>query len=209
MYEQLPIYSCIRCIYRNQREILRQLFSCKYCKILKNIRERLLLPLLFQNYLGIVSKFCFQGAVHMKIVFPLFSRLTWRKIFSRVHIRNIFPPGRELFCRLLGGKLCEKAIFKLGDTNLKEKVSVLLWLNISGLDTLILFLVGVLHLLDTQRQHRTFFISSLLTSSQKNNSLKFLVNKNDYVIFFCTCFVGKNYLTQPGKCVHMRKYFLA
>ena len=33
----------------------------------------------------------------MKIVFPLFSRLTGKKIlFSRV-LQNIFPPGRGLF----------------------------------------------------------------------------------------------------------------
>ena len=38
------------------------------------------------------------GAVHMKIVFPLFSRLTGKKIlFPRVHIRNISPLGRDLF----------------------------------------------------------------------------------------------------------------
>ena len=32
------------------------------------------------------------------IVLPLFSRLTVKKIlFPRVHIRNISPPGRDLF----------------------------------------------------------------------------------------------------------------
>ena len=35
----------------------------------------------------------------MKIAFPLFSRLTEKKIFPRVHIRNISPPGRDLFSR--------------------------------------------------------------------------------------------------------------
>ena len=36
----------------------------------------------------------------MKIVFPLLSRLTGKKIlFPRVHIRNISPPGRDLFWR--------------------------------------------------------------------------------------------------------------
>ena len=40
------------------------------------------------------------GAVHMKTVFPLFSRLTGKKIlFPRVHIQNIFPPGRDLIWR--------------------------------------------------------------------------------------------------------------
>ena len=36
----------------------------------------------------------------MKIVFPLFSRFTGKKIlFPRVHIRNISPPGQDLFWR--------------------------------------------------------------------------------------------------------------
>ena len=40
------------------------------------------------------------GAVDMKIVFPLVSRLTGKKIlFPRVHTRNISPPGRDLFWR--------------------------------------------------------------------------------------------------------------
>ena len=40
------------------------------------------------------------AAVHMKIVFPLFSRLTGEKIlFPRVHIRNISPSGQDLFWR--------------------------------------------------------------------------------------------------------------
>ena len=33
----------------------------------------------------------------MKIVFPLFSRLAGKKIlFPRVHVRNIYLPGRDL-----------------------------------------------------------------------------------------------------------------
>ena len=40
------------------------------------------------------------AAVHMKIIFPLFSRLTGKKIlFPRVHIRNISPSLRDLFWR--------------------------------------------------------------------------------------------------------------
>ena len=40
------------------------------------------------------------GAVHMKIVFPLFSRLPGKKIlFPRVHIQNISPPGQDLLWR--------------------------------------------------------------------------------------------------------------
>ena len=44
--------------------------------------------------------FHFLGAVHMKIVFPLFSRLTGKKtLFPRTHKRNISPPGQDLFWR--------------------------------------------------------------------------------------------------------------
>ena len=40
------------------------------------------------------------GAVDMKIVFPLFSRLTGKKIlFHCIHVRNISPPGLDLFWR--------------------------------------------------------------------------------------------------------------
>ena len=55
----------------------------------------------------------------------------------------------------------------MGDTNLKKNDSVLLYLNISGLDALILYLVGVPHLLVTQRQHKIFIMSSFLTLRQK------------------------------------------
>ena len=70
----------------------------------------------------------------------------------------------------------------MGDTNLKKNDSVLLYLNMSGLDRLILYLEGVLHLeiqihycLWTKNTHNTF-MSSLLTSRQKSNCLRFLVN---------------------------------
>ena len=47
----------------------------------------------------------FLGAVHMEIVFPLFFRLTGKKIlFPCVHIRNISLPGEIYFGELLGGK---------------------------------------------------------------------------------------------------------
>ena len=43
---------------------------------------------------------CLLWAVHMKIVFPLFWRLTEKKIlFPRMHVRNIFQPGLDLFWR--------------------------------------------------------------------------------------------------------------
>ena len=63
------------------------------------------------------------------------------------------------------------------DTKLKKNGSVLLHLNISGLDILILCLVGVVHLLEIQRQHKTFIMSSLPTSRQKYDCLRFLENR--------------------------------
>ena len=54
----------------------------------------------------------------------------------------------------------------MGDVNLKKNGSVLLYLNISGLDLHFMFsLMGVRQLLDTQSQQNTF-MSSLLTSRQ-------------------------------------------
>ena len=48
----------------------------------------------FEEFLGKIFRNSFLGAVHMKIVFPLFSRLTGKKIvFPRVHIQNNSPPG--------------------------------------------------------------------------------------------------------------------
>ena len=58
------------------------------------------------------------------------------------------------------GKICEKPILKMGDTNLKKNALVLLYLNISRLGILILCLVGVFYL-EIQRQHKTFIMSFL------------------------------------------------
>ena len=47
-----------------------------------------------------VQTFHFLGAVHMKIVFRLFSRLTGKKtLFRRARKRNISLPGQDLFWR--------------------------------------------------------------------------------------------------------------
>ena len=82
----------------------------------------------------------FLGAVHMEIVFPLFFRLTGKKIlFPCVHIRNISLPGEIYFGELLGGKTLREPITKMGDVNLKNNGSVLLYSKISGLDPQIMF----------------------------------------------------------------------
>ena len=48
----------------------------------------------------------------MKIVFLLFSHLTGKKmLFPRVHIRNISPPGQDLFERAVKREnFCKKPI---------------------------------------------------------------------------------------------------
>ena len=55
-------------------------------------------------------------------------------------------------------------MFKMGNINLKKNSSVLLYLNISELDSHFMF-DGILQLLDIQRQHKAFMFS-LLTSRQ-------------------------------------------
>ena len=65
------------------------------------------------------------------------------------------------------GKFCEKPIFKMADTNLMKNCSVLFSMTISGLDTLILCLGEVLHLLEIERQQKTFIMLSLRISGEK------------------------------------------
>ena len=84
------------------------------------------------------------------------------------------------FGGLLRGKILQEANIKNEwhyDTNLKKNWSVLLYLNTLGLDTLILCLVGVSLMLEIQKQHKTFIMPSVLTSTQKNNCLRFLINR--------------------------------
>ena len=53
---------------------------------------------------------CLEVAVHMKIVFSLFSRLTEKTIlFPRFHILNISPPGRDLFWLVVGWENFERS----------------------------------------------------------------------------------------------------
>ena len=111
----------------------------------------------------------------MEMVSLLFSHLTRKKYsIPRVHVGNISPPGRDLFWRAVRR---ENFAGSQGDTKLKKNGWVLLYLNISWLDILILCLVGILHPLEFQRQHKTFIMSSLPTPRQKYNCLTFLVNR--------------------------------
>ena len=84
---------------------------------------------------------------------------------------------------------------------------------LSGLDTPISCLRIGLHLLEIQRQQKVFIVSSLLIERQRNNCLLYLVNRIVRIIVIVwkriTCIIGKNYLTQPGKCINKRKYFPA
>ena len=55
----------------------------------------------------------------------------------------------------------------MADTNLMKNCSVLFFMTISGLDTLILCLGEVLHLLEIERQQKTFIILSLRILGEK------------------------------------------
>ena len=62
-------------------------------------------------------------------------------------------------------------------------------------------------------------LKGLMISRQKNNCLRLLVNRTIIELLlncieklrniFFTYFIGKKYLTQSGKCIHMGKYFPA
>ena len=63
----------------------------------------------------------------MKIVLPLFSRLTGKKIlFPRVHIQSISPPWRDFYGRLSGGKILQEANIKNGWHKLVKKNQILI-----------------------------------------------------------------------------------
>ena len=67
--------------------------------------------------------------------------------FPRVDIRNISPTEPYLFWQTARWEnIYRNPIPKMRDINLEKKGSVLLYLNVTGLDTLILFLVGVQYL---------------------------------------------------------------
>ena len=99
------------------------------------------------------------------VVFPL--NREKHIIYSRSYTKYFPAWARFILAGCKMGKFLEKPIFKMGDTNLKKIDSVLLYLNISGFDIFILYFVGLLHLLDTQRQHKIFIMSSFLTARQK------------------------------------------
>ena len=67
----------------------------------------------------------------------------------------------------------------MADTNLMKNCSVLFSMTISGLDTLILCLGEVLHLLEIERQQKTFIMLSLRISGEKRirKNLKTYRNK--------------------------------
>ena len=94
--------------------------------------------------------------VYLKIDLPLFSRLTGKKVlFSRVHIQNI--PRLIYFGGLLGEKILQEANIQNGWPKLEEK-----WLSFAVFEHIRcwyshLRLVGVLHLLEIQKQHHAFF----------------------------------------------------
>ena len=114
--------------------------------------------------------------VHMKIVFPLFSRLTGKNIlFPPVHIRNISPPERDLFWRGVRWENFERIQYSKWVTQTWRKMAQFCYIRECQALILILYLVGVLCLLDTQRQHNTFVFSTNIKA--KSNCLEYLVNR--------------------------------
>ena len=118
-----------RCVVRNSNK--NKLIWCNLVPCLKkqgNITTNFdAINILAKQCIEAVARRCpvkkvSLGAVHMEIVFLLLSRLPGKKIlFPRVHIRNISPPGRDLFWQAVRGEnFWEKPIFKMSDTNLKK-----------------------------------------------------------------------------------------
>ena len=83
------------------------------------------------------------GAVHMEIVFLLLSRLPGKKIlFPRVHIRNISPPGRDLFWQAVRWENFERSQYSKWVTQTWRKMAsntVLLYLKILAFDSDFMF----------------------------------------------------------------------
>ena len=108
---------------------------------------------------------------------PFFSPLNRENIYI-IYLHQIFPQlGEIYFGGLTGGKILQKPIFKMADTNLKKNCSILLYVTISELDTLISFYMcgEVLHLLEILTK-KNFIMSFLLISKKNNNLLMLLVN---------------------------------
>ena len=109
------------------------------------------------------------GAVHMKIVFPLFSRLTVEIniLSSRSYVKCFPGCVRFNFGELLGGEILWKTIMQNGWHKLGEKLLSFGFHNDIRTLPLILCLGEVLHLLQTERQQKNFIMLSLLISGQK------------------------------------------
>lgn len=79
-------------------------------------------------------------------------------------------------------KFCKKLIFKKGDTNIKKNGSVLLYLNTSGLDNIILCLVGALHLSEIQKQQKICVCKVSLSMTHLFQPLDHTFNKAQKVL---------------------------
>ena len=88
-------------------------------------------------------------------------------------------PAWPRFCYggILGGKMLWKTNIQNRWHRLEEKWLSSAFFEHIGLDTLVLCVVGALHLLEIQKQQKYFIVFSLLRSKQKNNCLRFLVNR--------------------------------
>ena len=97
------------------------------------------------------------------VVFPLNQE---KDMISSCSYTKYFPAwARFILTSCLEGKFLEEPIFKMRDINVKKNGSVFCIWTYQRL-ILILYLVGVLYLLDTWKQHKNF-MSSLPTSRLK------------------------------------------
>ena len=95
----------------------------------------------FELQRSIISQgFHYLGAVHMKIVFQLFSRLAGKKYYFLAFIYEIFSRlGEIYFGELFGGKILRKANIQNGWHKLEEKWLSFVVSKISGLDSHFMF----------------------------------------------------------------------
>ena len=139
-----------RCVVRNSNK--NKLIWCNLVPCLKkqgNITTNFdAINILAKQCIEAVARRCpvkkvSLGAVHMEIVFLLLSRLPGKKIlFPRVHIRNISPPGRDLFWQAVRWENFERSQYSKWVTQTWRKMAsntVLLYLKILVFDSDFMF----------------------------------------------------------------------
>ena len=114
----------------------------------------------------------------MKIVFPLFSRLTGKiDIISSPSYVNYFPGWtRFILVGFQAGKFSKKAMFKIANTNLKKTCSFLLSVIISGPATPILCFRGSsTYVADSKTRKNLYYV--FVTNNIKAKEYLNILNK--------------------------------